>query len=135
MTNNPARSRKLCTDHLLDFRIVISPVSPCCDKDRDVVLANVRHFRKQSLQHQLAWLRSSDIAHGDSDLLSRLDEFPQRPSSHGAAIACLSYGDGIRSGRNMKRLDHGRPLFGKVDHQPIASIIQFQFHVNLNNTD
>ena len=123
MTNNATRSRKLCTDHLLDFRIVISPVSPCCDKDRDVISANVRHFRKQSLEHQLAWLRASDIAHGNSDLLSPLDEFPQRPSSHWRRDRLSQHRDGIRSGRDVKRFDHGCPLFGKVNHQPIGAVV------------
>jgi hypothetical protein len=35
----------------------------------------------------------------------------------------------------VKRFDHRRPVRRKVHRQPIASIIEFQFHAELNNTD
>ena len=135
MTDDAACPRKLGSDHFLDLGVAVSPMRSRRDEDRHIFAPNSGHLPKQRLKHQLSRLSARNIADRDSNFLTRLHKLPQRAPADWCRNRLPQCFGRIRRRRNMNRFDYRGPVCRKVNRQPIASIIEFYFHADLNNTD
>ena len=133
VTDDAIIRRDFRPEHLDKFVPSVGPMGSRGYEERDVFGPDSGHFGKQCFQHQSPRLRPRDVADGNTDLLSRLNQFRKRWAGDRCANGVDQQLGGPGRPGPILRFDDGGALLGQFDLQTRRAVVQIQYQAPISN--